>query len=148
MKKHYVAILPDGSEHFGDYEESSRKNHDEFEQQRICCAAVYNAGIRAKRKDPKSLEIQLFRLDIEKGQIKRVNAGKIKVQLSFEPMTEEEYNEEMNKILSTIPSEFHSFVSSQAYERGHSAGYEEVVGIAENLTNALLPCIREYKRHV
>lgn len=45
-----------------------------------------------------------------------------------------------------LPPEFAAFVSYNAYERGHSAGQEEINGIAEGLAADLLPHVQEFIR--
>lgn len=58
--------------------------------------------------------------------------------------TREEYEKELKEILSEIPAEFHSFVENFAYEHGHASGYDEVLGIANDLTSGLKPCIQKF----
>ena len=63
-------------------------------------------------------------------------------------MTDEEYSTKSAEILSEIPQTFHSFVSMQAYDRGHSAGYEEVIGIMQSLVYDLKPAIAAYTSQI
>jgi len=44
-------------------------------------------------------------------------------------MTPDEFAIEEAELLSTIPTELQGYFSSVAYDRGHSAGYEEVLCI-------------------
>ncbi len=44
-------------------------------------------------------------------------------------MTEEEFNKEQADLLGGIPPELHSALQHFAWDKGHSAGYEEVVGV-------------------
>jgi hypothetical protein len=47
--------------------------------------------------------------------------------------------------IAQLPAAFQGMVSSQAYDRGHSAGMDEVAAIAEGLVANLLPCIEDFK---
>jgi hypothetical protein len=60
-------------------------------------------------------------------------------------MTEEQYQEKQGEILADIPVEFHSTLSYMAYERGHSSGYEECIGIRQDLVTNLEPAIDSYR---
>lgn len=56
----------------------------------------------------------------------------------------EELTEKEKFILSMVPEEFRSVLSTMAYDRGHSAGIEEVVSILEQLVYDLTPAIMKY----
>lgn len=60
-------------------------------------------------------------------------------------MTGDEYSAKLEKALEGLPPEFAQFVRGNAYERGHSAGYEEVLGIAQSLASDLKPVIEQYR---
>jgi len=64
----------------------------------------------------------------------------------MERMTSEEFASKEKEILSAIPQEFHSAVSSQAYEDGHAYGYEEVLIHVQNLVGMLEKPIAEFKK--
>lgn len=55
-----------------------------------------------------------------------------------------QYYREMAALLDPVPQQFHGFIESYAYDRGHSAGYEEVLNIAGGLVSDLLPAIKAY----
>lgn len=59
-------------------------------------------------------------------------------------MTLEEYNSQMESLFEQLPEEFRPFVEGYAYDRGHSAGYDEVYLIAQGLVYALKPCIDKF----
>ena len=48
------------------------------------------------------------------------------------------------ELLSLVPEEFRSTLSRMAYDRGHSAGLEEVVSILDQLIYDLTPAIMAY----
>lgn len=49
-------------------------------------------------------------------------------------------------ILRDIPQEFKSFISKTAWDRGHSAGEDEVNQIAAELADDLLPAINSFRK--
>jgi len=62
-------------------------------------------------------------------------------------MTANEYQIQESELLSKIPPELRSVLSYMAYERGHSAGYEEVLGVLQGLVSDLeKPLIELCKR--
>jgi hypothetical protein len=63
-------------------------------------------------------------------------------------MTSEEFVIEQDKILKEIPEEFKSALSYMAYERGHSAGHEEVMGILKELVNDLKQPIADFQKRI
>jgi len=60
-----------------------------------------------------------------------------------QPMTPREFEAMMKDLLTDVPATLASFISSSAYERGHSSGYEEVIHIVEVLVSDLAPVIEE-----
>ena len=48
------------------------------------------------------------------------------------------------ELLALVPEEFRSVLSNMTYDRGHSAGLEEVVSVLENLVYDLTPAITAY----
>ena len=61
----------------------------------------------------------------------------------LENLTFEEINE-TDHLLLQVPDEFRSTLSYMAYERGHSAGESEVLGILRELIYDLKPAIDKY----
>ena len=59
-------------------------------------------------------------------------------------MTLEEYNHQQDLLLQGLPEELRPTISWMAYERGHSGGYEEVIGILTGLVNDLAPAVLAY----
>ena len=135
IKRQYVAVLPDGTEYFG----------EAYNGHSVCEDAVRRLNLTTPRANPQKVSVKLFELVIMDGNLKRLARATQEVLPSLERMTEEEYNSELREILKPLPVEFHAFITHQAYEQGHSAGYEEVIGIARDLANDLLPCINDYR---
>ena len=63
-------------------------------------------------------------------------------------MSEEQFAVKMQAVLTMLPAEFRDFVSEESWDRGHSAGYEEVVNIAENLAYNLEKTVRAYNKRL
>jgi len=59
-------------------------------------------------------------------------------------MTAEEFNAKQDELLSELPIEFRCFVSSYAYDCGHSAGYEEIIGYVAEMVSELKEPIKNY----
>lgn len=69
------------------------------------------------------------------------------VDVCFVEMVEE-YPCRLDYILRHLPPEFKSHVSAVAYERGHSAGQEEIDNIAEGMVADLSPVIEAYTTRI
>lgn len=144
-KDQYVAVLPDGNEHFCEISSSpSRSSHSS--QVDLCNEAVRAYGIKTSRSEPVDIKVQLFRLEIVKGKIERKLSGVYRITPPLERMTQAEYDSEMADTLKYVPVEFHEYVHGEAYDRGHSSGMEECVNIASSIVDSLLPCIKNYAR--
>jgi hypothetical protein len=63
-------------------------------------------------------------------------------ELTFQELSKTDY------LLSKVPPEFRSKLSYMAYEKGHSAGEEEIELILEELINDLLPCIESFEKRL
>lgn len=63
-------------------------------------------------------------------------------------MTPEEFAEKESELLSKIPQEFRGAVSYQAYEDGHSAGYEEVLIYVERYVGMLFEPIKKFESRI
>lgn len=140
-----VAVLPNGVEW---HAEIDGRYKGDFEFHQVCSRAVAKQNMTTSRKNPESWSVGLFKLTIKDGQLVRSKIGTYEIQLPLAPMTVGEYNAELDELLEQIPTEFHGFVSSSAYERGHSAGYEEVLGIARTLVSDLLEPIKKFKQNL
>ncbi len=132
--KNYVAVLPDGSEHY----------EDSYDARQVAQDVVRKAGITTSRKNPQQVSVKVYELTIKAGKVHRGYGSDIKVMPYRIPMTETEFNEEMREITDQVPEAFRPYVTSESWDRGHSDGYEEVVLIAGNIVHALLPGIKRY----
>jgi hypothetical protein len=91
---------------------------------------------------------EVFALEIKAGKLERRSAGRKSVMPPLQPMTSEEYRQELAEILEPLPVEFHAFVGGEAWDRGHSAGYEEVINIARDMAFNLRPCVEQYTKRL
>lgn len=145
-KINYVAVLPDGTE--VPYESEVDRHFGAERAEEICRKIVSRSSLRSSRRNPERVSVELFRLDIVGVAIARRSRGVFHILPPPADMTAAEYEEEMANAVSGLPIEFQSLVRSQAYERGHSAGYEEVVSLAEGLASELQPAILAYQRRL
>lgn len=109
---------------------------------------LIHQGVCASRRNPQEVRLLVTRLRIEGDKIKADNAVEFYVMPQLSRMTEKEYQEEHEALLSRLPAAFQGFASSHAYEEGHSAGYEEVILLLHNLVDALEPAIENYRRQL
>lgn len=90
--------------------------------------------------------VKIYKVEINKNFVPKFTFVKtIEVEPLNLPITGEDYSREMEKMLSKIPQEFHSYVSTTAYDRGHSSGYEECLQIAQEIVSDLKGPIEKYK---
>ena len=143
-----VATLPDGSEYFDDITCYSRNGLDTSDYLGFARAAVRNAGLITPRNDPKSINVKIQTITLEKGQMKRSYGSDFSVPLPLERMTQADFDADMNLILNSVPPEFQAYVRTTSWDRGHSSGFEEVASIAEDIVDALRPCILEYNKRL
>ncbi len=141
----YVAVLPDGTEYFG---ENNEKNQffRATALENICENAVRKAKLTTPRKSPKAVKVELLRLEINEGKLVRIPVSTYNIMPYKERINDQEYETELSEMLETIPEAFRQFVRTKAYDDGHASGMEECLNIAESLISDLIPCIREYTK--
>lgn len=136
---HYVAkIVSTGAEHYEDVP-------TRWDAQAIAETAVRKAKITTSRSNPKTCTVEVSELKIKLGSVERQALATVAVKPPFAPMTEGEYQDELKRILMGIPEAFRGYVSKQAWDQGHSAGYEEIINIAGNIVSDLLPSIKAFE---
>ena len=62
-------------------------------------------------------------------------------------MTEQEFLSKHNEILRIVPKEFVGYLSQMAWDRGHSAGYAEVISNLTELVDGFMISFREYEKN-
>ena len=63
-------------------------------------------------------------------------------------MTVEQFEAKQVEALADIPQEFHTAIRYNAWEHGHSAGYEEVLLYVNDLVDALTQPIKDYTKRI
>lgn len=58
------------------------------------------------------------------------------------------YAERMRELLATVPPEFHNWIQTSAWERGHSSGYDEVIMEAECMIDDLAAPLKAYAERI
>lgn len=109
---------------------------------------IRNLLPRVKRGDYSLVEIKVYKVEIINLEIKLTPYKTLEVEPYARAMTVEDYVLDMEKLLSEIPEEFRAFVNSQAYEMGHSSGYEETYNIAQDIVGGLVGPIKEYTKRL
>ncbi len=144
----FVAVLPDGREHVEEL--SFKDNHTEMRAAFAAFAerAVRRYDLKARSSSCDSVTVNIYHLCVMNGRLARVSVSNVSTLIPRERMTETEYLNVLNDILNKVPQAFRGFVSAQAWEHGHSNGYEEVILLADNLADNLLPSIKEYRKQV
>lgn len=139
--ENFVFTLPDGSVHYEDCQ------NDNWVLDKIAEKLVRSTGKTTKHgEEPQQVKVVVHRLYLDKGQTKRTGRREIKVFLPVDRMTESQFNGEMHETLKNLPQPFRDFVSTEAWDRGHSSGYEEVIAISTGMADKLEKCFKLLKR--
>ena len=141
-KRSYVVVFSDGHEHFSEIQ----YHPESFNAKTICEEAVRARKITTSRTNPQKIAVQLFGIEISKGELKRRLVINCEVFPALERMTSEDFNIEMEDTLSDLPVEFQDYVRSTANQRGHSGGLEAVADLAKEIAGDLLPFVQRYQR--
>jgi hypothetical protein len=139
----YVVVFADKSEYFQTISPQMPTRN-----QAICEDAVRAKRLTTTRKNPQKVMVELFTVEANGGELRRHKVGDYEVMPCLEPMNHEEYEEELTKAIEDLPPEFREYARQTSWERGHSAGYEEVVSIASGVTYDLLPHIQQYHNRI
>ena len=152
-KKQFVAVF-DGVPYGGKKVEMFRDIvvgdfQGDYNKKELCRDAVRDSGVKNTRKDPdRTVPVDLAILTIDKGKLVRTQITTYSIPPSLERMTEEEYNQEWKELLEDIPPEFHSFIQTDCYDRGHSAGYEEVINYAHEMVYNIKGPIKNFEKRL
>lgn len=111
-----------------------------------CGRFLSHLGVTAPYSNPQYARIVVNSVTIKDGKLVQGHPLYYDVSIPSARMTDEEYRAEMDDILAPLPKAFRSYVESEAYDRGHSSGMEEVVNIARGIAFNLLPFIRLYDK--
>lgn len=109
---------------------------------------VRNLLPRVKKGDYSLVTIKVYVVKIVNLEIRLTPYKTLEVEPYTRAMTSEDYALDMDKLLSELPEEFRGYASYQAYERGHSSGYEESYNIAQDIVSGLVGPIKEYTKRL
>jgi len=138
---HYVAKINNGTEW---YEDSDYALCNKTLAER----AIHKAKITTSRINPKVFTVEVFKLAIMLGSVERIPLGSVDATPPFAPMTDEEYKDEMYRILSDVPKPFRPFIANHAWREGNNSGFEEMVHIASGLIGEILPAIKAFEKEI
>jgi hypothetical protein len=116
--------------------------------ERECSKFIDSLGIRTDRNNPESVNVKVYTQTIVNGKICKKFVKTYKIMPPLKQMSEKEYVDELNSILSSIDVSFRGYVSSEAWNRGHFSGYEEVLNIARDIVHDLKPCIESHVKSI
>lgn len=138
---HYLATLPDGREFAYEFAGDRWKTGGE----KAAARAVRDAGLTCRRGDDvRTVAVTVRPVTLKLGKAVHGHPTKYRVDLPLAPMTEEEFEADLAEALAALPEEFRGAVSAEAWDRGHWAGYEEVLLHARGITDWLSPAVAKY----
>lgn len=147
--RYFVAELPDKTEHPFEFTftiGNSRALKAEIRSQLERIVSL--AGITTQRSSPQHITVRFCELTIKNGQLHRGGWTNIPIMPPLSRMTDEEFAAEQDKLLTNIPHEFHAHLTNAAYDRGHSAGMEEVISELQSLVVMLTNPIAAYRARI
>lgn len=117
--------------------------------QRGAEAYVADVGVRAPYGTDQFAEVSQRRYKLQQGKV--VPDGperKLSIRVMQDRMTEEQFNKIQDELLAQITRAFHGWASCFAYDRGHSAGHEEVITELRNLVSGITETIEAYRKEL
>ncbi len=84
---------------------------------------------------PLTLTGRIFSLTISKGVIQKTFLKAVDIPVVERSMTETYYKAKMDELLEHLPQAARYFIHKQAWDRGHSYGYDECYNIAQDLVS-------------
>lgn len=143
----FIAVMPNGYEHWGEFSGANLEDERSFKQN-LAQAAVYRSGLTCDRNKPINIQVDIRKLVVQNHVPAKVHDSRFFVDLPFRRMNEKEFEEAMQEALKDLPEEFAGFVSSKAWDDGHSAGYEEVVNLATDMSHSLGEAFKKYSKRI
>lgn len=143
--KHFMCIFPDNQQVAIDLPSADARLSLNTVALHAAEKAIEKLGLITPRKDPQTIEIVVHELQIAHGHIERSKTPvRVKLQPPLSRMTDEEYKDELAKLLAILPGPFREFVTSWAWDHGHAYGYEEVISIASEMVTGLKSAIDQH----
>lgn len=95
-----------------------------------------------------TVPVKIYKVQVINFEVKLQFSHVVDVVPFSAPMTSEDYEYEMEKLLGQLPEEFRAYASNEAYERGHSSGREESYNIAQDIVHSLKKPIELYTKRL
>ncbi len=111
-------------------------------------SCVHRTNTKVHKSKPQNVTVSVALLGVSKGKLFVRREWKWDFPLPLIPTTGEEHIKEMEELLCDIPEEFKGYIMQEAWDRGHSAGYDEVYNIAGNMYSQLKPRITNYTKRI
>ncbi len=152
--KHHIKAVMGTHEIFEDIEifDTIPKHGQDDElfrrKQQLGHQLVRDKGEKQPRGGDKKATVVVFELGIKAGKLVEQGSHTMEFLRPTMPTTAEEYAEDLAKVLKNTPAEFHDFVTTEAYDRGHDDGYDECLSIAKGLVNVLRPCFLRFEQRI
>jgi len=102
-------------------------------------SAMRELRMTTPRCNPELLECTVVSLNSVKGKLIEKKIKSLKLQPPLARMTADEFHTEEKNLLDQLPIEFRSVVSNWAYERGHSADFEECLSHVSEYVDTMVP---------
>jgi len=142
-KRHFVVVLPGDIRVFKDLEIRDERSSRILEEVRsMAQQVVWGAKLTTPRKNPQTIKVKVYEQTIREGKISEAGWSQFDIQPLLEPMTGAEYAVEVTEVLTSLPHEFHNFVSQRA--EGHSS-YEERIQVIREIVESLEKAITSYR---
>ena len=142
-KRHFVVVLPGDIRVFKDLEIRDERSSRILEEVRsMAQQVVWGAKLTTPRKNPQTIKVKVYEQTIREGKISEAGWSQFDIQPLLEPMTGAEYAVEVTEVLTSLPHEFHNFVSQRA--EGHSS-YEERIQVNREIVESLEKAITSYR---
>jgi hypothetical protein len=145
-KRQFVVVLPGDVKVFKDLEHDDRSWSVQNSIRSMVQDVVWNSKLTTPRKKPQTINVKVFEQTIQSGQIAEKFIGEFDIQLALERMTDEEYVNEVEEIVSYLPVEFKGFIQYMMVEE--RASYEEKVDLAREIVDRLAPTVEKYTERI
>jgi hypothetical protein len=146
VEKYSLVGVINGKEHADDLSVIQKLSSYDLEQ--FAQSTARKLGHKSPYGEDKSISVAIYKIEIKTGKLNRQLVTTKTITLDQEPPTVEQFDEELANILEELPQAFRSYVSSKAWDDGHSSGYGEVLNYAREHVATLLPCILQYAKDV
>ena len=146
-KRHFVVVLPGDVKVFKDLEHDDRSWSVQNSIRSMAQEVVWASKLTTPRKNPQTVKVKVFEQRIQNGQIEDKFIGEFDIQLALERMTGEDYDNEVNEIVSCLPFEFKGFVLN-TLANVERASFEENVDTAREIVRRLAPTVEGYTERI